>query len=260
MRRGPPAAGRPERDAAQEGRRSRRSDVEGRARTRARSRPRRRRSSRAPCRASPPCRGRSRRGRFRPRSRARRRRPRRSGSSPPSRRSPARTAGPPPEKLITSMPSRDGLLEGGDDLRRVRDVADRRRHVEDAVVADPRARGDAREARDDGWSWPCGAVVPASPAAIPATCVPWKRRLRVEREAALPRRSPGPGTTGRRSPSASSTSCRPSGSRPDTRSRSGRRTGSPVDAVVDDADLHAVAARARGVPERVRADQRAGCG
>jgi hypothetical protein len=25
-----------------------------------------------------------------------------------------------------------------------------------------------------GWSEPAGAVVPASPAAIPATCVPWK--------------------------------------------------------------------------------------
>ena len=43
-------------------------------------------------------------------------------------------------------PVADGGLERGDDLRRVGDVPDRRRHVEDAVVADPRAGRDAREA------------------------------------------------------------------------------------------------------------------
>ena len=41
----------------------------------------------------------------------------------------------------------DGRLERGHDLGRVADVADRRRHVEDAVVADVRSRSDAGEAR-----------------------------------------------------------------------------------------------------------------
>ncbi len=56
--------------------------------------------------------------------------------------------GPPPEKLMTFMPSVDGCLERLDDLRRVGLVADRRRDREDAVVADPGLRRDAREVGD----------------------------------------------------------------------------------------------------------------
>ncbi len=120
----------------------------------------------------------------------------------------------------------DGGLEGRDDLRRVRDVADRRRHGEDPVVAEPRPRRDAAEpgdlrvvgARRRGRAGDAGR----DPGDVRAV-----ERRRPDRPRAAPasRRS-GPGTRGRRSPSASSTSSRPSGTRRDTRSRSGRRTDS----------------------------------
>ena len=64
--------------------------------------------------------------------------------------------GPPPEKLMMSMPSRDGRLEGGDDLggRARAAAAERQRDVEDAIVADVRARGDATDALTAGWQPP----------------------------------------------------------------------------------------------------------
>ena len=69
-------------------------------------------------------------------------------------------------------PVRDRRLERVHDLRRRRLVAERRGNGEDAVVADPRLRRDAREVRDSGMVGPAGAFVPSSPAAIPETCVP----------------------------------------------------------------------------------------
>ena len=126
--------------------------------------------------------------------------------------------GPPPEKLITSMPSRHRRLERGHDLRRVADVADRRRHVEDAVVADLGARRDAAR----------GPVVVGMVARLPARSCR-RSRPRCRRRACRGTRRRGSSgepaagvrrrrrrTSARRSPWASSTSCRPSGSRPDS--------------------------------------------
>ena len=84
-------------------RRRRRRRAPGRRR--ASSRRRRRRSRRAPSRASRPSRCRSRRGRCRRRSPARRRPRRRCGSRSTIASFAGSVCGPPPEKLITSIPS-----------------------------------------------------------------------------------------------------------------------------------------------------------
>ena len=68
--------------------------------------------------------------------------------------------------------------------------------------------------------------MPASPAAIPATCVPWNEARRSTASLPLASGSRARRTRGRRSPSASSISCRPSGSPAGRRSRPARRTGS----------------------------------
>ena len=138
---------------------------------------------------------RSRRGRCRPRSPGRRPRRRRSCTASISASLAGSVCGPPPEKLITSMPSLTAASNAATISGVLRDVADRRRHVEDAVVAEPRARRDAGEPVVGGWSAPAGAVVPASPAAIPATCVPWNEACAVERRARPGRPEPGPGKT-----------------------------------------------------------------
>ena len=105
---------------------------------------RRRRSRRARCPASRPSRARSRRGRSRPRSP--RRRPPRSRCGPPRSSRRWRVGlGAAAGEVDHVHPVGDRRLEGRDDLGRVGDVADRRRRVEDAVVADPRARRDAGE-------------------------------------------------------------------------------------------------------------------
>ena len=65
----------------------------------------------------------------------------------------------------------DGRFEGGDDLGRVADVTDRRRHVEDAVVADVGPRRDALQAGRLRMVGAAGAVVSALPAASrPRAC------------------------------------------------------------------------------------------
>ena len=96
----------------------------------------------------------------------------------------------------------DCRLECVDDLRRVGLVAERRRNGEDAVVADPRLRRDAREARR-----------PRVVACRPARSCPRHRRrcrrraCRAARSRRTPwcssRRAPGRGTPSRRSPWAS---------------------------------------------------------
>ena len=222
--------------------------TERRARRRASSRSPRRRSRRARCRASRPCRGRSRRGRC----------PRRSpGTTPASddvvdrlehrvvRRIGLRAAA---REVDDVHPVGDRGLERLDDLRRVGLVAERRRHGEDAVVADPGLRRDAaRGPSTAGGRGRPGAVVPSSPAAMPETCVPCGS---VGSNALLldACRAPGRGRRARRSPSASSASCRPSGSRPGTRSRPGSRNGlvesTPV-STTRDLDALALVARRR---------------
>ena len=136
------ASGMPPQRAAARRRRRR-----ARARRRGCSRRPRPRSRRAPCPASRPCRGRSRRGRSR----------RRSPATTPAAATlrivsniasfAGSVSAPPPEKLMTSMPSATACSNAATISGVLRDVADRRRHVEHAVVADPRARRDAREAR-----------------------------------------------------------------------------------------------------------------
>ena len=74
-------------------------------RRRASSSSRPRRSHRARSRASPPCRDRRSPGRSRPRRSGRRRRERRWRRSRSARRCAGSACGPPPEKLITSIPS-----------------------------------------------------------------------------------------------------------------------------------------------------------
>ena len=112
-------------------------------------------------------------------------------------------------------------LEGGDDLRRVRDVADRRRHREDAVVAEPRPRCDAAQAGDRRMVGACGRRRARDARRDAGDVRAVERRVGIDGEAARRRPRSGPGTPSRRSPSASSTSRRPSGSRPGTRSRPG---------------------------------------
>ena len=103
-------------------------------------------------------------------------------------------------------------LEGGDDLGRVGDVADRRRHREHAVVAEPRARRDAAQAGDasDGRCPPARSCPTR-----PRRCR--RRACRGTTSRDRPRGVPGcrrsgRGRPSRRSPSASSTSRRRSGS------------------------------------------------
>ncbi len=138
----------------------------------------------------------------------------------------------------------DRRLEGGDDLRRVRDVADRRRHGEDAVVAEPRLRRDAAEPGHLGVVRPGrgrrAGVAGGDPGDVRAV----EGRVGIERQLSRLARSSGRGRPSRRSPSASCTSCRPSGSRPGTRSPRVEERVRLVDAVVDDADLHPGAVRA----------------
>ena len=72
-----------------------------------------------------------------------------------------------------------GCLEGEHDLGREGvEPAGRDGHVEDAVVAEPRARAIPERPLTCGWSGPAVAIVPATPAAIPATCVPWNESAR----------------------------------------------------------------------------------
>ena len=114
-------------------------------------------------------------------------------------------------------------LERSNDLGCVCDVADRRRHGEDAVVAEPRTRRDPlRPVTEDGRS--LRAVVPAMPAAIPATCVPWND------EAGSTASRPGspafgPGKT-RATITFGVVRATPRGNPGDTRSPWDRRTGS----------------------------------
>ena len=106
-----------------------------------------------------------------------------------------------------------------------------------------------------GWSAPAGAVVPALPAAIPATCVPWNdacgstASLRAVVRARADERA-GDDHLRRRPLRAA---LREAGGvavalRVEERVRL-------VDAVVDDGDLHPLAAAAAGGCERARADQ-----
>ena len=111
-------------------------------------------------------------------------------------------------------PVADGRLEGGDDLGRVADVADRSRDVEDPVVADLRPRRDAGEAGRLGVVAAArrgrARVAGRDPRDVRAV----ERGPPVEREAAALVRARARRTRARRSPSASSTSRRPSGSPP----------------------------------------------
>ena len=102
--------------------------------------------------------------------------------------------GPPPEKLITSMPSATAASKAATISGVLAPVADRRRHVEDAVVAEPRARRDAREARHvAGWSAAGrrgrARVAGGDPGDVRAV----ERVLRGRAAAALRGREPGPG-------------------------------------------------------------------
>ena len=125
-------------------------------------------------------------------------------------------------------PVADGGLERGRDLRGVGDVPDRRRHVEDPVVAQVRARRDAGEAAGGGMIGAAAASrCPESPAAMPATCVAWKRRGGRRRVARGDPRAVRENCV-RRSPSARSTSCRRAGIPADTQDRPERGTGSSL--------------------------------
>ncbi len=81
-------------------------------------------------------------------------------------------------------PVRDRRLERLRDLRRLGDVTDRRRHVEDAVVAEVRLRRDAREAAGRGMvgARGCARVRVAGGDARDVRSV--ERRLAVERQLA----------------------------------------------------------------------------
>ena len=115
-----------------------------------------------------------------------------------------------------------GRLEGEHDLRREGvEPAGRHRHVEDAVVADPRARRDPGEAGDRRMVGPGGDDRAGHARCDPGDVRAVERVLPVRARGGPAARSRGRGRRARRSPSASSTSCRPSGSRPGTRSRPG---------------------------------------
>ena len=85
--------------------------------------------------------------------------------------------GPAAGEVDDVHPVRDGRLEGVDDLRRVRLMAERRRDGEDAVVADPRLRRDAGQVRPSRGG-----------RALPARSCP-RRRPRCRRRACRAARS-----------------------------------------------------------------------
>ena len=155
----------------------------------------------------------------------------------------------------------DGRLEGGDDLGRVADVADRSRDVEDPVVADLRARRDAREAGRLG-------MVGAGAAPSCRRCRPRSRR----------RACRGTRPAGRRARRLRSSAPAPTNDARDDHLRrrplraalreAGRIAEAlrveervrRVDAVVDDGDLDPLAA-SRRLPRRARPRRSGrGCG
>ena len=108
-----------------------------------------------------------------------------------------------------------------------------------------------------GWSGPAGAVVPALPAAIPATCVPWNdARGSTARRPGSP--EPGPGNA-RATITFGVVHRVPPFGKPGGIGVAGRVEEHVrlVDPVVDDADLDPLAARAAagGRPEGVGLDQ-----
>ena len=133
-------------------------------------------------------------------------------------------------------------LERGHDLRRVRGEADPRRDVEHAVVADPGVGSDAREVGDRGMVGPAGRVGPRPPRGDPGDMRAVKRGVAEERQAALaPRAWP------RESARDDHLRARPSLPalrEPGWVRHPGRRQERMrvVDSVVDDSDLHALAA------------------
>ena len=151
-------------------------------------------------------------------------------------------------------PVGDGRLECGDDLRRVRDVPDRSRHGEHAVVADPGSRRDAGQ--------PAGRrMVGSRRRRRPrvASCDPGHVRS-VERRGRIDRQPPGlPRVRTREDLRHDHLRRRPL--RPALREARGIREAGRVeerallvDAVVDDSDLDAGAVRAAHALEDVGAD------
>ena len=146
-------------------------------------------------------------------------------------------------------------FEGGDDLRRVADVADRRRHVEDAVVADV---GTGCDAGEPGRLRMVGAggrrrvgVAGGDPGDVRAV----ERGPRVDgQRCALVCAGPDEGAGDdhlRRRPLRAALR-EAGGIAVALRVEEGVRL---VDAVVDDSDLHPLAAAAAAGCERARADQ-----
>ena len=210
------------------------------------------RSRRARCRASRPSRARSRRGRCRPRSPATTPAAETFRDRLDQRVVAGSVCGPPPEKLITSMPSRTADSNAATISGVLRDVADRRRHVEDAVVAELRARRDAGEAgRHAGGR--------RRPARSCPRCRPRSRRraCRGTRPAGRRQRGPAcpePGAGNARATITFGVVHFVSPLREAGRVRVARRVEEGVrlvDAVVDDGDLHPLAV-ARRSPLRAR--------
>ena len=149
----------------------------------------------------------------------------------------------------------DGRLEGGDDLGRVADVADGRRHVEDPVVAEVCARRDAREPGRQGMVGAGGCGRAGVARRDPGDVGPVERGLRIDREAGAVVRARADERAGddhlRRRPLRAA--LREAGRiAVALRVEEGVRL---VDAVVDDGDLHPLAAAAARGCERARADQ-----
>ena len=164
--------------------------------------------------------------------------------------------GPPPEKLITSMPSRTADFERGDDLRRVAHVTDGRRDVEDPVVADLRPRrhtGQSRRLRVVRAGG-CGRARVAGRDSRDVRAV--ERGLRVERQTGLVvRAGADEGARDdhlRRRPFLAALR----EARRVAVALRGEESVRRIDAVVDDRDLHSLAAcSAARCLQRARADQ-----
>ncbi len=151
-------------------------------------------------------------------------------------------------------PVRDRRLERGDDLGRVRDVPDRRRHREDAIVAEPRAGRDARQAARLGMIGSGRRRRAGVPGGDPGDMRAVEGRARIDGKA--------PGRTrirtgkDARHDHLGRCPAQPA-AREAGRVLEARRVEERVrlvDAVVDDGDLDAFAARPRDAVQLVRAD------
>ena len=152
--------------------------------------------------------------------------------------------GPPPEKLITSMPSATASSKAATISGVYALLPTGVGHVEDAVVPEPRARRDAGEVLHRGVVAGRPARRPRVAGGDPGDVRAVERGPAVERRAGPACPSPGRGTRARRSPSASCSPPALAGSRPDTEAGRVEERVRLVDPVVDDADLDALAARA----------------